>query len=283
MGDSVADEFASRRHRTPTLHTRRPGYPVLRECLWIQAGAKPRGRVARVLGVSPLLREAKNWYRGGLGELEVISVLDVLGAEWTVLHSIPVAATGSGRATMIDHLVIGPGGVFAINAKNHAGSRIWVNDRTFLVDGRNKDHLHAALREMTRASRLLSEAVGARVDVTPVVVVANPQSITLGVATPLVHVLSSSGLYRFLHRRRVLSPADIARLSAAAADFSTWRSEPEDLPDTAYVVERFRALSAEVADARARSLTWSCGGLAAAFLPAVAVVATTVAPIWSAL
>ena len=36
------------------------------------------------------------------------------------------------RGSDIDHLAIGPGGVFTINAKHHAGAKIWVGGDTFL-------------------------------------------------------------------------------------------------------------------------------------------------------
>ncbi|MBG6212216.1 hypothetical protein RCH23_000129 [Cryobacterium sp. CAN_C3] len=44
-------------------------------------------------------------------------MLSKLGPEWTVLHAVPV---GSGSSD-IDHVVIGPAGVFTINTKNHTG------------------------------------------------------------------------------------------------------------------------------------------------------------------
>ncbi len=47
---------------------------------------------------------------------------------WRVLHAIPVGERGSD----IDHLAIGPAGVFTINAKYHAGAKIWVGGDTFL-------------------------------------------------------------------------------------------------------------------------------------------------------
>jgi len=251
--------------------------------LWVQASSSPRGSLARLFGASPLLPEARSWYRGGLGELAVAGVLTVLGSEWTVLHAIPVGATGGGRATVLDHLVIGPGGVFAIDTKNHAGSRVWVGSRTFLIDARNKDHLHASSRDVARASKLLSSAVGSRVEITPVIVVSNSQSIALGATRQSTHVLRIAALYRFLQRRRELSPAAIADITAAAREYATWGVEAAEPADTAFLVERFRALQAEVDAARTRSLSWWGGGIAAACVPAVAFVATTVAPIWKAL
>ena len=67
----------------------------------------------------------------------------------------------------IDHVVIGPGGVFTINTKNHSGQKVWVAGRIFLVNGQKQPHLRNAGHEAQRASRLLSAAAGFRVDVVP--------------------------------------------------------------------------------------------------------------------
>jgi len=44
-----------------------------------------------------------------------------------------VASTSKGRGVNVDHLVIGPGGVFSLNAKNVKGS-VWVADRTLKTE-----------------------------------------------------------------------------------------------------------------------------------------------------
>ena len=49
--------------------------------------------------------------KGGKGEVLVGKRLEKLSDEWRVLRSIPVGNKG----TDIDHLVIGPGGVFSLN------------------------------------------------------------------------------------------------------------------------------------------------------------------------
>src|SRR5690606_36128291 len=50
---------------------------------------------------------------GALGELEVGRLLDQLDSEWFAFHAVPVGSAGSD----VDHIVIGPGGVFTINSK----------------------------------------------------------------------------------------------------------------------------------------------------------------------
>jgi hypothetical protein len=116
-----------------------------------------------VFGASPLSPESRPWYKGALGEIAVGRILEQLGPEWLVLHGIPV---GKGSSD-IDHLLIGPAGVFTVNTKNHSGQAVWVAGRTFIVAGKKTRHLYNAAFEASRASKLLSAAVGAAVDVTP--------------------------------------------------------------------------------------------------------------------
>ncbi len=84
------------------------------------------------------------------------------------MHSIPIGNKG----TDIDHLVIGPGGVFSLNTKNHSGQRVWVHTQAFKVNGSpHNEYLRASRAEARKASRLLGAACGLPVEVTGVVVV----------------------------------------------------------------------------------------------------------------
>jgi hypothetical protein len=56
--------------------------------------------------------------RGRRGSLAVR--LPRLADQWRVRHAVPIGDKGSD----IDHVVIGPGGVFTINAKHHPDSAI---------------------------------------------------------------------------------------------------------------------------------------------------------------
>lgn len=48
---------------------------------------------------------------------------------WRVLHSIPLA-----NNVDVDHLLIGPGGVFSINTKYHHNKVVWVGDDAVKVN-----------------------------------------------------------------------------------------------------------------------------------------------------
>jgi hypothetical protein len=72
-------------------------------------------------------RDVERWDRGATGEEDVGRLLQGLGDGWFALHDLD---TGRGN---IDHVVVGPGGVFTIETKSHRG-RIRVDriDREWL-------------------------------------------------------------------------------------------------------------------------------------------------------
>jgi hypothetical protein len=63
-------------------------------------------------------RDAVAWRRGAVGERRTARLLGQLERQgWVVLHDLAVP----GSQTNIDHLVIGPGGVFVIDSKQYRG------------------------------------------------------------------------------------------------------------------------------------------------------------------
>jgi hypothetical protein len=264
----AVEELRSTWSIEPNLSARGPAYTVMQGCLALQASAAQRGRVARMLGRSPLNPDARSWYRGALGEVVVANVLSQLGPEWTVLHAVPVGQLGpagsshrtgpdGSAGSTIDHVILGPGGIFTINTKNHSGKKIWIGGGTFLVNGYKEPHMRSSVREAESASRLLSDVTGRPVVVTPVIVVVNPASITTGRKPPRVAVLASDTLKRWLVRRpRVLSDRAVAHFSMFAEEPSTWRAEPILVEETERHVQAFERLRTEVDAARQRARLW---------------------------
>lgn len=246
-----------------SLRSRGPAYSVIRECLAVQQKAAPLGTLARVLGRSPLDPAARSWYHGALGEIEVARVLSQLGAGWTVLHAVPV---GSGRAD-IDHIVLGPAGIFTVSTRNHADRRVFVAGSTFMVAGQKHDHLRVALHEAERASQLLSGVTGRPVTVTPLVVVVNPASITVGRKRPTVTVLASSRLRRWLLARpNILSARAVAHFSMFAEEPTTWHTQPFVNDENGPYLQGFEELRRQVDSAKTRSVIWLLGVVAAFIL-----------------
>lgn len=234
--------------------------------LALQQGVPPRSRLARALGVSPLDEERAAWYRGALGEVAVGRLLEKLPEGWSVLHAVPV---GKGDSD-IDHVVMGPGGVFTINTKNHSGQKVWVAGRTFMVNGQRQPHLRNAGHEAQRASRLLSAAAGFRVDVVPVIAVVDPASLTIRERPEQVVVLTSSQLVRWLKKRPAsLPPEQVRALLGVSIDPAAWHVSPTPGEEPTAVRRSFSALDLQVRHARRTRRTWACGLLGTGGLVAV--------------
>ena len=240
------------------LRERVPGQAVLEELMAVQSRVPRRSWLQRVFGASPLSPESMPWYKGALGEIAVGRILEGLGPEWLVLHAVPVG-TGSSD---IDHVLVGPAGVFTLNTKNHAGQNVWLGERALLVAGQRTHHLRHARHEASRAARRLSAAVGEPVRVTPVIVLVQPKELTVRQRPAGVEVLTDQKLLRWLRRRRaVLTAGQVARLGEAAVRPETWHDAPAPGEDPATLREHFAALQTTVRTARQRRALW---GLAVA-------------------
>jgi hypothetical protein len=196
---------------------------VIRECLARQAARPPRRTLATIFGFSPIRDEDASWYQGALGEQTVGRQLARVGAQWTVLHAIPV---GAGESD-IDHLLIGPAGVFTLNTKRHRGKKIWVADQRILVAGQKVDHLRNARYEASRASKLLSRARGRTVPVSAALVFVATDDITFKTRPRDVHIWTERSLLRHLKRLKPhLHPDEVAAIVDVAVRDSTWSSKP---------------------------------------------------------
>lgn len=82
-----------------------------------------------------LQRSAALWERGAQGEEAVARALADLPAGWVALHDL--AWPGRQRANL-DHVVVGPGGVFVVDAKNWSG-RVEVQDQVLRQNGRQRE------------------------------------------------------------------------------------------------------------------------------------------------
>lgn len=82
-----------------------------------------------------LQRSAALWERGAQGEEAIARALADLPDGWVGLHDL--AWPGRQRANL-DHVVVGPGGVFVIDAKNWSG-RVEVRDQVLRQNGRQRE------------------------------------------------------------------------------------------------------------------------------------------------
>ena len=138
-----------------------------------------------------LLPRVESWSRGAEGERVVGELLESFtDAGWRVMHDVTVGSRGN-----IDHLLIGPGGVFTVETKNPRSGRVY-----------------DAMLTQAYAQKKLVERMIQR-DVTALLVfshIAVRRRRRRG-----VDVLSAFDVYAHLARRpAVLAPADVERITA---------------------------------------------------------------------
>jgi hypothetical protein len=255
------------------LGERVPGQAVLEELMALQRRVPPRNLLQRVFGASPLRPETITWYKGALGEIAVGQILEGLGPEWLVLHAVPV---GTGSAD-IDHVLVGPAGVFTLNTKNHSGQPVWVAGRALLVAGKRTRHLLCSAHEAARAAKLLSAAAGFPVEVTGVVVIVNPKKLTIKTRAERVAVVKETRLLDWLRQLQpVLGTEQVAQIAQAAVQPGTWCRQPPATTDLPALQRSFTALRLLVDQARRRQAAWALS------VPAVGVVMLANSAQWGA-
>jgi hypothetical protein len=99
--------------------------------------------------------EARAWRRGAAGERRTARLLTALERQgWAVLHDLALP----GSRANLDHLVIGPGGVFVIDSKQYQG-RLQLDASGRLWHGRYPlgSTLHAVSFEADQAAQILPD------------------------------------------------------------------------------------------------------------------------------
>ena len=207
-----------------------PGQSAIAELLRAQSAVAPRSSAARLFGVSPLASGSRGWYETAMSETAVGEALAGLGDDWAVLHALPVEA-GSND---IDHLVVGPGGIYIVNTEHHPGQAVWASQRTFVVSGARHPYIRGMEYEMGRVERLLGAAAGMPVEVAGILAVVGAKSVTVAEKHRDVAVLSTASLVPWLlDRPVVLDGYRVAAIAAAAGLEATWQSDvdPVCAPD----------------------------------------------------
>jgi hypothetical protein len=116
--------------------------------------------------------EARAWQRGAAGERHVARLLEPLVRQgWGVEHDLRVA----GSEATISHVVIGPPGIFAIDARHYRG-------RLRLLDDGLLWHGHCLLAPALSATRWEADKLQARIGAPDVAVV--PIVAVLGAVVP---------------------------------------------------------------------------------------------------
>jgi hypothetical protein len=162
--------------------------------------------------------EDRSWRRGAEGEERVAAQLAALGDGWAVIHDLTIGRKGAN----LDHLVIGPAGVFALNTKNLTG-KLTVYEHAILQNGHKTAFVPAALREVRTVQQRLSAAAGREVRAWSVLVVMGCE---VEVRKPLANLtlVRARSLPRWLNKLPggVLSAGEVLELERLARTPGTW-------------------------------------------------------------
>lgn len=198
-----------------------PGSPTQPGPALVERSATPiHAALARLFGVSS---EDYAWSVGTESEQSVADQLAGLGGLWTVIDGVPVGVNGS----RIDHLVIGPGGVFTVNSHDHPNASVWVDGEAFLVDGNPTPFIGNSRHEAAWTAALLSAQIGRPVDVTSIMVVSEAHGSLTIKEQPwdgAVVVVARRKVGSYLRQRRpVLTFEEADALCHLARRSTTWR------------------------------------------------------------
>lgn len=205
------------------LATNRPGQAVRAEAESLLAGMRAQSKVGTFLKRALDVKTDERAFRvGAAGEEAVGPRLERLVKHgWHVLHSIPV---GKGKSD-IDHLLVGPGGVYTVNTKNHPGGRVWVGEHAVRVNGQPTQYLRNSRYEADRVGKALRLRLGDEVPVRAVLVFLTgtviPQ-VTIK-QMPDVLVLDRMDIPRnFKRSPERLTPEAVERVYDIARRSTTW-------------------------------------------------------------
>jgi len=81
--------------------------------------------------------QAKNQFKGSMGECGVSLILQQLPDTWVMFNNALIPAGKPGNLTEIDHIIIGTGGVFLLEIKTWKGSFSAYNDKWKRREGSN--------------------------------------------------------------------------------------------------------------------------------------------------
>ncbi|MFI9647383.1 nuclease-related domain-containing protein [Streptomyces sp. NPDC052040] len=133
-------------------------------------------------------------------------------AGWRTLHSLSLP--GGDR---VHHLVIGPGGLFAVHALPARRQRVRVADPEVTVGrGGPRPLLRRMRADADRASYALTA------EVRPLLVVTEPARLEVGPRPRGVRVLTDADLPGLARLGGILKPAEVEALYATARDRHTW-------------------------------------------------------------
>lgn len=154
------------------------------------------------------LHRVESFFKGARGEERVAGLLSALPDGWHVFHDFEAGGFH------VDHVVVGPTGVYSVETKNWRG-RVTLEEGELIVDGflADRSPLVQTARQADAVKALLKN-LGWMGDVVPALCLAS-DTFAEGLAeSGRATVLNADRLVEWISRRpRVLPPGDLTRLA----------------------------------------------------------------------
>ena len=99
-------------------------------------------------------RLLRNYFKGARGEEQAARQLLLLPSAYAVFHSVSIPGSGRPGVGDLDHVVVGPNGLFLVETKNWSG-HVSARDGRLLVDG--KENKFPTLDEVRQAAAALHD------------------------------------------------------------------------------------------------------------------------------
>jgi Nuclease-related domain len=149
--------------------------------------------------------------RGGQGEGLVAWYLNELPDDWYVFHNVKLWKKGD-----LDHVIVGPPGIFCISTKMHRGAYSLASDGTYLLNGKETDEITQAQKLAMELRNRLTGKLGDDVTWIQPVLIAPLTHVAFTTYQNKAWVLHEENLNDvFLDQRRKLNQAEIERYANA--------------------------------------------------------------------
>lgn len=180
-----------------------------------EAARKQREKAER------LVRSAALYEQGALGEEKTAEALSALDDnEWTSFHDIRWPGR---RYANVDHVVVGPAGVFVIDSKNWTGT-VTITDKVLRQNGRSREVAVAGAAEAAIALTALTGVTAPDV-VRPVLCFVRDEPVS-GWARDVMVCSSPTLVPMLLSRPVILTPPQVREIVAALAVGTRAATEP---------------------------------------------------------
>ncbi len=154
------------------------------------------------------LRRVESFFKGARGEERVAGLLETLPAGWHVFHDFEAGGYH------VDHVVVGPAGVYSVETKNWRG-RVTVEKDEILVDGELPDRSPLAQTAAeAKAVQTALRGAGCDAEVVPVLCMASDTFADSVRAVGRVTVINASAVAAWMQDRgAVLAANAVMRLA----------------------------------------------------------------------